>query len=321
MSKRTDRSLRAIEDGQIELRRQDGTPMWIWASTCPDQECDCRSALIIAAQGDKEYLMRAARAAAMIRRARKGPGALEAELGEGCAAFELDIGTGEFRPLNSGVDSTGRLDDTRAGLERRYPWLGAVFESIDGETLEKIGRLWFRGKGRPDPESSPRSPGSVDGWRPGEVVSWVEAYYGVRQDFYIEGEGEYEAVELYCVMPNCACGEVVVRFDDLLIEDLESSDLFIGTATIQASGEWRLEPDAGPRELLERLWSRYLERHPNFKARHAERYPRMKAFGESLVAYHAARQNVSTKKPRPNEPCPCGSGKKYKKCCRLKTTG
>ena len=170
MSKKHDSSL-AIKDGLIEIGRQDGTPMWIWASTCPDQECDCRSALIIAAQGDKEYLMRAARAAAMIRRARKGPGALEGELGEDCAAFELDIGTGEFRPLNSGVDSTGRLYDARAGLERRYPWLGAVFKSIDGETLEKIGRLWFRGKGRPDPESSPQSPGSVDGWRPGEVVS------------------------------------------------------------------------------------------------------------------------------------------------------
>ena len=28
--------------------------------------------------------------------------------------------------------------------------------------------------------------------------------------------------------------------------------------------------------------------------------------------------SVSVKKPGPNDPCPCGSGKKYKKCCYLK---
>ena len=28
-----------------------------------------------------------------------------------------------------------------------------------------------------------------------------------------------------------------------------------------------------------------------------------------------ARSGFSNKKPRRNDPCPCGSGKKYKKCC------
>ncbi|NSG21533.1 SEC-C metal-binding domain-containing protein, partial [Blautia obeum] len=28
--------------------------------------------------------------------------------------------------------------------------------------------------------------------------------------------------------------------------------------------------------------------------------------------------NMATKKIYPNDPCPCGSGKKYKKCCGRK---
>jgi preprotein translocase subunit SecA len=31
-----------------------------------------------------------------------------------------------------------------------------------------------------------------------------------------------------------------------------------------------------------------------------------------------AVENRSGRKVRPNDPCPCGSGKKYKKCCGKK---
>ncbi len=33
------------------------------------------------------------------------------------------------------------------------------------------------------------------------------------------------------------------------------------------------------------------------------------------VKNESAKPNTGTKKPKRNEPCPCGSGKKYKHCC------
>jgi hypothetical protein len=33
-----------------------------------------------------------------------------------------------------------------------HPRIGAIAERIDGDVLDGIGRLWNRGKGRPDPE-------------------------------------------------------------------------------------------------------------------------------------------------------------------------
>lgn len=36
---------------------------------------------------------------------------------------------------------------------------------------------------------------------------------------------------------------------------------------------------------------------------------------EILTAYRRSRTVVKEKKPGRNEPCPCGSGKKYKHCC------
>ncbi len=302
----------------MELGSQCGTPMWIWADTCSHPKCDCRSALIVATRRDKEALLPVVRTAETIRRASKKLTDLVAILGDDFAAFEVDIDTGEPRGL-MGDDSRAGPEDATAGLVQRHSWLGAVLGAIDGGALERLGRLWYRGKGWPDPELSSQAPSTVGGWMPGDLVSWVEAFYGVRQDIYLAGERAYEAVENYCVMPDCGCGKVLVRFDDLLRRD--GDDFVIGAVNVAPSGEWTPEPDARDPELLDLLWSRYLQRHPNYRARHADRRPRMNEFGATLVAYYASKRNASRKKTRPNEPCPCGSGKKYKKCCWLKRSG
>ncbi|HLD77418.1 MAG TPA: SEC-C metal-binding domain-containing protein [archaeon] len=40
---------------------------------------------------------------------------------------------------------------------------------------------------------------------------------------------------------------------------------------------------------------------------------------EVASAARPAVRNASGQKVGRNDPCPCGSGKKYKKCCLLKT--
>ncbi len=46
--------------------------------------------------------------------------------------------------------------------------------------------------------------------------------------------------------------------------------------------------------------------------------PFASAFDESLIPTH--QPYISPKKIGRNDPCPCGSGKKYKKCCLQKKT-
>ena len=52
--------------------------------------------------------------------------------------------------------------------------------------------------------------------------------------------------------------------------------------------------------------------------------PRFEQVAKETGAAGAADGSVKAepkragKKPGPNDPCPCGSGKKYKKCCYLK---
>jgi uncharacterized protein YecA (UPF0149 family) len=40
----------------------------------------------------------------------------------------------------------------------------------------------------------------------------------------------------------------------------------------------------------------------------------IKPLGQLLVP---GAKGARAKAPKPNEPCPCGSGKKYKKCCKI----
>ncbi len=293
-----------VEAGLIELGHDGEDQRWIWAHTCPVPGCECRSAVIVASRGGEGALLESAAAAKKILDEPSPQwGLLGSAIREDCAVFALDIDTG----------TTTSVDEVMPGLlpVDRYSGLRELLDRVDGNVLEQLGRLWYRGKGRPDPETVHQPPGEVGGWEPGDEVSWDEAYFGVRQDLYVIGDRAYEAVELHCVTPDCDCGRVNVRFDDI-----ESEETYVGVVTIERSGELGFELDDGPRELLDQLWAAYQKRHPNWRDRHARRYPRMMDFGRVLHAWYAAK---TAPKVGPNDKCPCGSGKKYKKCCWTKT--
>jgi hypothetical protein len=299
MSRQLESQSLTLEDGLIELRNGGGESLWIWAQTCPTPNCLCRSAVVLASRsGNKNGML----SAATVVRERFSLGLsmqdLEERIGDDCAAFDLDIDTAEAR----------RVKVNRCNpLLLRYPWLTGVLDRIDGDTLESLAGLWYRGKARPLPDTTHQPIEQLSDWEPGQEVSWVEAYSGIREDCFPADGKRYEAFDLYCVDPDCDCGRVSVRFDDL--EPKEPT--LVGVVTIEKSGECALETLDGPMELLERLWASFVKRHPRHRERHALRYPRMKAFGALLFEQH---RRLATK-ARPNEPCPCGSGKKYKKCC------
>ena len=56
---------------------------------------------------------------------------------------------------------------------------------------------------------------------------------------------------------------------------------------------------------------------PDFNDRLKKRYKEAKKIGKELLG-NTEGVKVQEGKIKSNEPCPCGSGKKYKKCCALK---
>ena len=77
---------------------------------------------------------------------------------------------------------------------------------------------------------------------------------------------------------------------------------------------WRVKPD----KIL--VWIRSGElRAFDVSARPGGR-PRFRIPLDAVIEFEQReRRRTKNQKPGRNDPCPCGSGKKYKKCCTLKT--
>jgi hypothetical protein len=298
------RTHEAAEAGLIELAGDD--PRWIWAFTCPTPGCDCRTATILATNGDRDALI--ARGApvrdAWLRRESHARAA--AELAD-VTAFALDVDEGGVFPV-AGDEPFAPFD-----LDA-HPEARDVVDRIDGETLDAIGRLWYRGKAWPDPEEKSLAAPQIkiENWKAGEVVSWGEALVGVRQDIYRFGKRVFEAIDLYCVAEGCDCGEVVLDFAPLVPRGAPDP----GAVRVARSGPATFEPEHGKHhERLEQLWAAFQKRHPRFRDRFARRSAVMHGLAGRIVGVPRGGIERRTAKVRRNDPCPCGSGRKYKKCC------
>lgn len=289
----------APSEGIYELAGE--RPTWIWAHTCPDSKCDCRAVLILATTEGREALLE------------RGATVHEAWL----AGTEYAQAAWRLHDLDHFFIDIDTAEAYWTNGERRidvgdHPRIGQILASMDGELLDEIGRLWYRGKGWPDPEQQILEAREVvlHGWQPGALVAWDDLCTGLRQDIYVLGRHHYEAAELYCPVAGCACGEVVVHFEARFPRGVPDP----GSVVVQASGAARLDPHQRGHARLEQLWAAFCKRHPRYPARFAQRYATVRIIGERLAAPAAPPLAISAKIGR-NDPCPCGSGRKYKKCC------
>lgn len=135
--------------------------------------------------------------------------------------------------------------------------------------------------------------------------------------------------ECYCVDPECDCRRTLLQ-----VLDVEARKQ---VATIS----YAFEPPASPYDdeaqvfldplnlqspLANGLFSLFrqmVREDPEYHARLVRHYTMWKQITNdpqsparaNLLARAQSSQRASPK-ARPNEPCPCGSGQKYKKCCR-----
>lgn len=203
----------------------------------------------------------------------------------------LSLATGQCTPV----------DEVAAHLVAEHPWLDdALAERLD----------WLRARSRRaaaqrDRETSCRS--ALRRAVPGAMMPYDELF-PADWDLVLYDEGVlYWAVDHHCLKPVCSCAEIVVAFHR------------IDGADVRNVGKVRLDlrdPQAHPRasapltgRLFEKLWAR---RRAELVRRHDE--------VRSQVLRVAPGRLVDAPSPRPhtparNGPCPCGSGKKYKRCC------
>lgn len=122
------------------------TPVWILAHTCRTPGCPCRIAKIMASHDGEQALLRYQDS---FHEAMQGGNDFAQGAGADLIMFDLDIDSA----------SVFALRGTEALDLAQHPAIAEVAKRIDGEVLESLGRLWYRGKGWSDPEEAAlRSP-------------------------------------------------------------------------------------------------------------------------------------------------------------------
>jgi hypothetical protein len=171
----------------------------------------------------------------------------------------------------------------------------------------------------------------------GEMVPYSDVYSetgsvtrgGQSCGFVFEhGDESFMVEDLYCPNPECDCQCVLLVFmaEEL---DLSSTD---PTATVLADvfdvslGLWgeveKLNPHSCSETEARDLLSVWRETEPDLLEIMTERYLDIKSLGRRILDENEPTQEVDgsphvrkTPKVGRNDPCPCGSGKKFKKCC------
>lgn len=133
--------------------------------------------------------------------------------------------------------------------------------------------------------------------------------------------------DFYCSNPDCTCNEVVLSF---MIErwDRETNQAILDqrfNVRMGFDGKWTdIKWMGASKPDTAKYLNAMCQYYPRIEKVFQFRYHQIRSLAINILQSHFAGKNPTmimpdTKKPRPkigrNDPCPCGSGKKYKKCC------
>ena len=134
------------------------------------------------------------------------------------------------------------------------------------------------------------------------------------------GDDNFLADDTYCIRNGCDCKEGAISFISAKsgVEKKTHPTIWINHET----GSTRVERDSQTdKALAKELYSMLLAKYPDLlkrlekrKANISDLYQKYRASKSPMV------RAVAGPKVGRNEPCPCGSGKKFKKCCATKSS-
>jgi hypothetical protein len=172
-------------------------------------------------------------------------------------------------------------------------------------------------------------------WEPGDLIDWIDAQNTPRLDVVEAGGRTWLAIDQHCPQPDCDCPDTQIAFQKFDVVERSATDL-LGLVVVYPDGKWDLRPRTKEGLVLRDAWQVLSERWGDVPRELARRREALRSALGSLVleagqgGRHRARPaerapantglvgaSPAAPGPRRNDPCPCGSGRKYKRCCGL----
>ena len=150
-------------------------------------------------------------------------------------------------------------------------------------------------------------------WRPGDLLSWGDVFPDDFQFTFSLGYNEYFGIDHYCITPGCTCNDVAITF--FKIEEKKNIGSVFTETTKLKMKDFSLQN--GSKQNLLKCWEQLNIEYPDLKTSLQRRHKDIKRVGVEIAkrSGNFKAPVVAQTKVKRNDPCPCGSGKKYKKCC------
>lgn len=219
------------------------------------------------------------------------------------------------------IDSAKVSVHDNTSLEKQdQDFLRWLTREVRGDYFDMMKRRWRMAK-RVDRDRWRKMDWSW--WEPGLVVGWEEVFPDDPDFiFYISGK-RYWARDLYCINPGCTCKEIKVSFAEFG-EGNNPKELGAVGIDLKKFSIEGIEAFGAPAEKLTQIWQQFQE-EAGVKKIIKTRQKEMRFIGKEIVELSRKNKSKGLKsvpkvggKVGRNDPCPCGSGKKYKKCCLKK---
>lgn len=216
--------------------------------------------------------------------------------------------------------------DTFEVLDKAVYEKGIKADEIVRELLEDLGdmvRIRFNthykiAKGMDEEKQSENiSPKIRELIMMGNCISYNEVYEVSESIFFRDGENNLIYFDdQYCMNPKCLCNEVYLSIIEIDETNTNNRHIFTLRYNLK-NGNYEVEFKACTEERMKDVIKSFKQEEKEIQRKLKQRYKTMKSVGEKVYRENKAAnvpESTAVKIGR-NDPCPCGSGKKYKKCC------
>ncbi len=237
---------------------------------------------------------------------------------------ESDINRKKEPLPNQNLTTSIHIDSAKVTVDADTPlaeqdqaFLNWLTKQVKGDYFEVIKRRWrmAKGVGRDRWQNEDWS-----WWEPGVVVGWGEVFPDDPDFIFEMTETRYWARDLYCINPGCPCKDITISFAEF---DENGNPKELGAVVINLK-QFRIEEIQAveaPEKALIQIFNRF-QRKAGVKKNIRARQKEMRIIGKEIAKLSNINKSQGVKsvskagrKVGRNDPCPCGSGKKYKKCC------
>lgn len=154
----------------------------------------------------------------------------------------------------------------------------------------------------------------------GDMVTYAEIFGGLDYDNFKFAWNETEKWtfdDQYCSNPKCLCNEVVLSFYKINLSKQTQEPEFAVRMNLK-NFKYNVEYNNNEQNQISEIISFLKGNKPEVIKALRSRYNEVKRASKEIIKKSASKEKeeaLPNVKIGRNDPCPCGSGKKYKKCC------